>query len=417
MSPIYSLSSTIDMTTITAVRAEEVLDSRKKPTLSVTVSCSDAVGIFGVPSGASTGSTEATELRDADGHVSHALRNITELIAPALIGMDAADQRAIDAVLLALDGTEQKARLGGNAMIGVSIAAAKAAARARDIETFEHLRSLASMAPSRPVPYLYMNYINGGKHVPAGTTTTSIQEHLIVPEAQTVQDALAIARSVGEKLESVIAEVCGVEATSSMGDEGGYILPDERMELPFQLLSRAIKESGNEGRVRLAVDAAASSFFHQGTYSIDGGCIDAKSLAEKYEYLARTYPILSIEDPFEEGDEAGFADIQSRIGATIVGDDLTTTNASRITHAAEAGAIQGVIIKPNQVGTLSETLDAMKAARERGVDCIVSHRSGETMDDFIADLAFAFGAFGLKAGALRKPERVAKYERLATISA
>lgn len=411
--PTYSHSSTNDMATITAIHAEEVNDSRKKPTISVAVSCGDATGTFSVPSGASTGSTEATELRDPDGHVSQALRNITELIAPTLIGMDAADQRAIDTTMLAIDGTEQKARLGGNAMIGVSIAVAKAAAAAKRVEVYQHLRSLSNMTPSRHVPYLYMNYINGGKHA---VTPLSFQEHLIIPETDSIRDALAMARAIGDKLGAIITEVYGADAGASMGDEGGFVIPEARYEVPFQLLTRAVKESGNDGKVRFAIDAAASSFFHGGTYTVDGRCVDSRELGDMYSHLCATYPLLSIEDPFEEAAERDYASLQARVSARIVGDDLTTTNASRITHAAEAGAITAVIIKPNQVGTLSETIDAMQAARERGIDCIVSHRSGETMDDFIADLAFAFGAFGLKAGALRKPERVAKYQRLATIA-
>lgn len=166
----------------------------------------------------------------------------------------------------------------------------------------------------------------------------------------------------------------------------------------------------------MAIDAAASSFFHTGTYSVDGRCVDTRELSAMYQHLAATYPLLSIEDPFEEHAEGEYAALQTAIPTRIMGDDLTTTNAERIARAADAGAIKVVIIKPNQVGTLSETLDAMQAARVRGVDCIVSHRSGETMDDFVADLAFATGAFGLKAGSLRRTERVAKYERLAAIA-
>lgn len=404
------------MTTITSITAREILDSRAKPTLEVLIRCGDAIGTFGVPSGASTGSTEAKELRDADGHMRTALKNIEEVIAPALLGKDAAHQQEIDDALLALDGTHDKSRLGGNAMIGVSIAAAKAAAAAKDMPVFAHLRTLASMSASRPVPYLYMNYINGGKHVPAGTETVSFQEHLIVPDTTNITEALAIARAVGDTLETIIRDVYGDTASASMGDEGGYIIPEVRYEQPFMLLMRAIAESGNEGKVRLATDVAASSFYHAGTYTVDGRCVDARTLESMHAHIAATYPILSIEDPFEEGAQDDFVALQRGMSARVMGDDLTTTNAERIARAADAGAIKAVIIKPNQVGTLSETLDAMQAARMRGVDCVVSHRSGETMDDFVADLAFAFGAFGLKAGSLRRPERTAKYERLAAIA-
>lgn len=399
--------------TITAIRAEEVMDSRNKPTVRVSVGCGDVEGSFGVPSGASTGSTEATELRDADGHVSRAVRNVNEIIAPALIGKDAADQRAIDDALLALDGTENKSKLGGNAMIGVSIAAAKAAAAAKGMETFAHLRELASMAPSRRVPHLYMNYINGGKHA---KSPVAFQEHILVPDTEDVHEAMALVAAVDDALRMQLADTYGSDVIDTCGDEGGYVIPELRYDAPFEHLARAIAASGNEGRVRIATDVAASSFFADGAYSYSDVAHTPEELSLAFADLIARFDLLSIEDPFEEGALADFATLQKAHPSTrIVGDDLTTTSAGRIIAAADAGAITAVIIKPNQVGTLSETLDAMKAARERGVDCIVSHRSGETMDDFIADLAFAFGAFGLKAGALRKPERVAKYARLASL--
>lgn len=400
-------------TQITSVLAEEMLDSRGKPTVKAVVHCGEAMGEFGVPSGASTGSTEATELRDADGHVSHAVRNVNESIAPALIGKDATDQRAIDDVMLALDGTGNKSKLGGNAMIGVSIAVAKAAAAARGVQTFEHLRSLADIRPSRSTPYLYMNYINGGKHA---KSPVAFQEHIVVPDTEDVHEAMAIAGAVDDALRMQLADAYGSEVLDTMGDEGGYVIPELRYDAPFEHLARAIQASGNAGRVRLATDVAASSFYADGSYEFGGAVHPKAELAEAFTSLIERFSLLSIEDPFEEGAQGDFAALQTAHPETrIVGDDLTTTSAARIADSADAGAIKAVIIKPNQVGTLSETLDAMKAARERGVDCIVSHRSGETFDPFIADLAFAFGAFGLKAGALRKPERLAKYKRLAEI--
>lgn len=401
-------------TILTAIHAEEVSDSRGKPTLLVTASCGDARGTFGVPSGASTGSTEATELRDADGHVGQALHAVHEVLAPALVGKDAADQRGIDTVMLALDGTEHKSKLGGNALIGISIAVAKAAAAAKGVEPFEHLRSLANIAPSRRIPQLYMNYINGGKHA---TSPLAFQEHIIVPQSDDVHEALAIAEAVDGALRMQLADAYGSEVLDSMGDEGGYVIPELRYEAPFEHLARAIDASGNGGRVRMATDVAASSFYENSVYNVGGTARSASELAEALASLIDRFGLLSIEDPFEEHAQGDFAVLQTAHPRTrIVGDDLTTTNAARIATAADAGAITAVIIKPNQVGTLSETLDAMQTARARGVDCIVSHRSGETMDDFIADLAFAFGAFGLKAGALRKPERMAKYKRLAAIA-
>ena len=415
MCPTSLCSFTNNMTTITAVHAEEVLDSRNKPTLKVTVHCGDAHGSFSVPSGASTGSTEATELRDADGHMSVALQNVHEAIAPALLGMDAAAQIAVDEALVALDGTPQKSNLGGNTLIGVSIAVAKAAAEAKGVAVYEHLRSLATMNPSRAVPYLYMNYINGGKHA---TSPLAFQEHIIVPDTESVSEAMSIAESVDDALRMQLADRYGEEVTGTLGDEGGYVIPESGYDVPFEMLAAAIQESGAAGRVRLATDVAASSFFQDDVYLIDGIERSGDERITTFADLVARFELLSIEDPFEEHAEQDYARLQAALHDTrIVGDDLTTTNAARIAHAAQSGAIKAVIIKPNQIGTLSETLAAMKMARAHDIDCIVSHRSGETHDDFIADLAFAFGAFGLKAGSLRKPERRAKYERLASITA
>ncbi|MEK7601677.1 MAG: enolase C-terminal domain-like protein [Patescibacteria group bacterium] len=401
------------MNTITDIRATTIPDSRGKPTLSVTVFAGDAQGSFSDPSGASTGSHEARELRDADGGEQIEIVHVERDIKPALLGMDVADQSGIDAKMIELDGTPDKSRLGGNALIGVSIAAAKAAAAARGMQTFEHLRTLADIAPSRRVPLLYMNYINGGKHA---KSPLSFQEHLIVPETESVAESLAMASDIGAQLEKLISEKYGADTLTNMGDEGGYVIPENHPSAPFELLVHAIEKAGYTGRVNLATDVAASSFFENGTYTVGGEPCTAQRLAELHEYLAQHFPLLSIEDPFEEGSLEEFARLQKKLPLRIVGDDLTVTSAARILEAASAGAIRAVIIKPNQVGTLTETLEAMRVARENNIDCIVSHRSGETMDDFVADLAYAFGCFGLKSGAPRKPERVVKYKRLQAIS-
>lgn len=401
---------------ITGITSEEILDSRNKPTVRVTVACGEARGSFAVPSGASTGSSEAKELRDADGHMGQAIRNVREVVAPELLGKDAADQQTLDDLLRELDGTPDKSRLGGNAMIGVSVAAAKAAAAARGIETFEHLRTLREIVPSRPVPLLYMNYINGGLHA---KSPLAFQEHLVVPQTDDVRHAIAMGERIGEELGRIIGDIYGPEAAKSCGDEGGYVIPEHRPEAPFALLADAIGRAGYEDDrlVRLATDVAASSFYENGRYKIGGAALTGGELLALHRDLAARFDLLSIEDPFEEEALADFARLQRAEPAVrVVGDDITVTDAARVVRAHDAGAIAAVIIKPNQIGTLSETLDAMREARQRGVDCIVSHRSGETDDAFIADLAYAFGAFGLKAGALRKPERRAKYERLAAIA-
>ena len=401
------------MNTITDIRATTIPDSRGKPTLAVTVMAGNAQGTFSDPSGASTGSHEARELRDADGGEQIEIVHVEQDIRPALIGMDVADQSGIDAKMIALDGTPDKSRLGGNALIGVSIAAAKAAAAAKGVRTFEHLRTLADIAPSRRVPLLYMNYINGGKHA---KSPLSFQEHLIVPDTESVAESLSMANDIGAQLEILISEKYGADVAGGMGDEGGYVIPEHDALVPFELLVSAIEQAGYAGRVHIATDVAASSFYADGAYDVGGKKYSPDELLALHKDIAARFPVISIEDPFEENSSANFARLQQSVPARIVGDDLTVTSAERIREAAKTGAIRAVIIKPNQVGTLTETLAAMRAARENNIDCIVSHRSGETMDDFVADLAYAFGCFGLKSGAPRKPERIVKYERLQAIS-
>jgi enolase len=381
------------MTFISDIRAEEVADSRGNPTIAVTVVAGGLAGTFSVPSGASTGSAEVCVLRDEDGHMSRALSNIEDIILPALTGADAADQQALDDTLRDLDGTDDKSKLGGNVLIGVSIAAAKAAAHAKGVELFEHLGAIAGMQSPRSVPLLYMNYINGGKHA---QTPLSFQEHMIVPQTDSVHEALDIAGRFETSLAARIAEVYGEESAGSMGDEGGFVIQETDVRAPFRLLMDAAESAGVSENVRIAIDAIA--------------------LHTLYVSLAQEFPLISIEDPFNEDASADFSSLQSALDIRIVGDDLTVTSANRILSAVEAGAIRAVIVKPNQIGTLTETLDAVRTAKENGVDVIVSHRSGETPDDFIADLAYAIGAFGLKAGALRRPERLAKYERLRAIT-
>ncbi|KKW23790.1 MAG: Enolase [Candidatus Kaiserbacteria bacterium GW2011_GWA2_52_12] len=405
------------MISIENITAEEILDSRGRPTIAVTVQTRDsggtAEGTFAVPSGASTGAGEANELRDEDGHMSAALSNIRDIIFPALRGMDVCGQSAIDKKMLGLDGTPNKSRLGGNALIGVSIACAKAAAVAQSLPTYQYLKGLRGIRPSRTTPYLYLNYINGGKHA---KSPLSFQEHMIVPETDSIGAAIECAKTVSSALATHIENRFGPEGAASMGDEGGFVLQDPSPRIPFELLRDAIKDSGAPIPMHIAIDAAATSFFKNGTYDVGDKPHSPDELLALYSDLSKEFSLLSIEDPFEENAFDDFARLQATGSATIIGDDLTTTNVSRIQQAVAKKSIRAVIIKPNQIGTLSETLDAMQLARQNDIDCIVSHRSGETNDDFIADLAYAFGVFGLKAGALRKPERAVKYERLAHIS-
>lgn len=399
---------------ITLVTAEEIRDSRGNPTVRAIVLCEDgSTGSFAVPSGASTGTAEAVELRDSaerGAHVSLAIERITTEMNAALAGIEVTDQGKIDALLLELDGTENKSRLGGNSMIGVSVAACRAAAASRGVELYAYLRTLADIAPSHETaPFLYMNLINGGAHA---ATRLAFQEYMIVPQTESPREALALGTEVLRRLEEYSAAQYS-PAARTIGDEGGIALDVEDIETPLKILDEIRGTLPKQGSFRIALDIAASSFFKDGSYRIGEHALSSEELGGRLAAYAAAYDLLSIEDPFEENDFASFAKLQTALPATkIVGDDLTTTNARRVQKAIDERSIEAVIIKPNQIGTVSETLETMALARKHAIDCIVSHRSGETMDAFIADLAFAFKTFGIKAGAPRAKERMAKITRL-----
>ena len=394
------------------IAAEAITDSRGKPTLRVIVKTSSASGTFDVPSGASTGSREAIELRDADGRgVTKAMEIIRATILPALSGMAITEQRKIDETMLQLDGTQNKSRLGGNSMVGISAAAARAAAASQKLPLYEYLRSLSPMSPSRTFPRFFVNVINGGKHGKGGS---AFQEHQILTKTEDPEEALLVAEQIETAMHRLLTE-SGIEFT--IGDEGGVIFPVSNVDEPFEKIVQAAERAGIRDKIDVAADIAASSFYEGGHYDVLGESWSADDLQKRYLGLNKKTGLNSIEDPFEENDMMSFAKLRkANPSLLIIGDDLTTTNAESIKNAAKAGAINGVIIKVNQIGTITETLDAMKTARENDVHCIISHRSGETMDDFIADLAFAFGCYGLKAGALSAPERAVKYKRLAKIA-
>ncbi len=398
---------------ITKVSAEEILDSRNTPTLKVSVWCGDIEGIFSVPSGASTGAHEAYELRDEGKHVSTAIANVNTKIHEALLGHDVTDQKGVVDILLALDGTPNKKVLGGNAIIGVSIACAKAAAQVQHEELFAYLRTLATIAPSQKTPFIYMNIINGGKHAKNGL---AFQEYHIVPQVDSVVEAVEMGARIQEVLREDIVAQYG-EDSVILGDEGGFAPAIQNVREPLVLLVQAIEKAGYTGKVRLALDVAASSFFENGSYVVDGKNLTPDELYELYESLIAEFNLFSVEDPFDEEDFASFTKLHAQYpNLFVVGDDLTVTNTERLGLAIERKSINAMIIKPNQVGSLSETLATMAMARAHDVHLIVSHRSGETDDTFIADLAYAFGCFGLKSGAPRKTERKVKYDRLEKIS-
>lgn len=400
--------------TIKKIYAQEILDSRGNPTLEVHVLAgANAHGIFSVPSGASKGTHEAVEKRDGGemfrgGGMQSLVADIEGRVNSALIGADVFDQKHIDETLIVLDGTADRSGLGGNVMIGVSIATAKAAASVAGKEVFEYLPSLADIKSSRAVPLLFMNLCNGGKHA---KTPLAFQEYHIIPQFDDVREALSAAITVQAALRDKIIAALG-PSSANFGDEGGFVPNTASVRLPLELLSATLKELNLVDRIKLSLDTAASSFYEDGTYRIGDEKLTPAAMIQQYVALAKEFSIFSIEDPFAEEDFTDFAALKMQGNVRIVGDDLTTTNSSRLRKAIDAKSIDAIIIKPNQVGTLTETLATMRLARENGIECIVSHRSGETNDDFIADVAWAFGCFGLKAGAPTRGERVVKYNRL-----
>jgi len=414
------------MNKITKILAEEIKDSRGNPTLKVIVRAGENFASFSVPSGASTGAHEAHELRDEDGKgIKDAVMKVNNLIAGALVGKDVLNQKEIDRIMIELDGTLNKDKLGGNSMIGVSIACAKVAAKISSQEVFEYLRTLAEIKPSRKNPYLYMNLINGGKHA---KNDLAFQEYHIVPDTEDVVEAVEIGIQVQNTLKEIIAKKLGKESLV-LGDEGGFAPKISDIRKPLEFLSEAIKENKLENKIRLALDVAASSFYSDGKYMVAdgkdpegkqasyGAGISKEELLSLYGSLIKEFDLFSIEDPFEEEDFESFRELKkNNNGLIVVGDDLTVTNKILLQEAINKKSINAMIIKPNQIGTLTETLETMQLARENNIELIVSHRSGETDDDFIADLAYAFGCFGLKSGAPLKPERKVKYDRLKKIS-
>ena len=402
------------MNKISKILGEEIKDSRGSPTIKVTVFAGEISSSFSVPSGASTGIHEAHELRDSDGRgVKQAMDKVNNLISPALVGKDIFNQKEIDSIMIELDGTANKDNLGANSMIGASIACAKTAAKVQGIEVFEYLRSLSNIKPSRKVPYLYMNLINGGKHA---KNDLAFQEYHIVPDTPDAAEAFDIGIKIQNSLKEIIIRELGIESVV-LGDEGGFAPKISDIREPLQFLNEAIKQNNLQNKIHLSLDVAASSFYDNGVYQIAGRNVSKEELTDIYESLIKEFNLFSIEDPFDEEDFDDFKELKEKNkGLFVVGDDLTVTNKILLQKALNKGSINAMIIKPNQIGTLSETLETMQLARVNNIELIVSHRSGETDDDFIADLAYAYGCFGLKSGAPSKPERMVKYQRLINIS-
>ncbi len=408
---------------IAEVRAREILDSRGQPTVEVDVRLrGGATGRAAVPAGASTGTHEAVELRDGDARryggrgVLRAVRNVREVIGPAVAGLDALDQAGLDARLRELDGTPNKARLGANAILAVSLAAARAAAASRGEPLHLHLRCLAEAAglsapPCLPVPL--MNVLNGGRHA---ANNVDLQEFMIVPAgAPTFADALRAGAEVYASLRTLLLER-GLGA--GVGDEGGFAPDLPSNEAALDLLVLAIERAGYRpgADVALAVDAAASELCRDGRYRLAGEGLetDAAGLVALFSRWRDAYPLVSLEDGLAEEDWEGWRALTQQLGARLqlVGDDLFVTNGERLSRGVRLGVANAILVKLNQIGTLTETLATMALAERSGYRAVVSHRSGETEDPFIADLAVATGAGQIKTGAPCRSERVAKYNQL-----
>jgi len=401
---------------IDAVGAREILDSRGNPTVEVEVALDDGtIGRAAVPSGASTGAFEAVELRDGGKRylgkgVLKAVGGVNDRIGPALVGFDADDQRAIDLAMLELDGTPNKAKLGANAILGVSLAAAKAAAESAKLPLFRYVGG--PNAHVLPVPM--MNILNGGSHA---DSNVDIQEFMIAPiGAATFSEALQQGAEVYHSLKSVLNER---GLSTGLGDEGGFAPNLESNRAALELISVAIEKAGLKvgTDIALALDVAASEFFTDGTYAFEGQQKSAEEMSAYYAELAADFPIVSIEDPLDEDDWAGWTTLTQTIGddVQIVGDDLFVTNVERLTRGISEGAANALLVKVNQIGSLTETLDSVDLAHRHGFSCMMSHRSGETEDTTIADLAVATNCGQIKTGAPARSDRVAKYNQLLRI--
>ena len=405
------------MATIEAVGAREILDSRGNPTVEVELALDD--GSFAraaVPSGASTGAFEAVERRDGDKSrylgkgVENAVSAVTETIAPEILGLDAADQRHLDQTLIDLDGSPNKGKLGANAILGVSLAAARAAAESADLSLFRYVGG--PNAHLLPVPM--MNILNGGSHA---DSNVAIQEFMVAPiGAKSFKEALRWGTEVYHALKGVLKER---GLATGLGDEGGFAPNLDSNRAALDLIMESIERAGYTPgeQVALALDVAATEFFSDGAYQFEGKSTTPSELISYYETLVADYPLVSIEDPLSEDEWDSWAELVAKIGdkVQIVGDDLFVTNPERLAKGIELGSANSLLVKLNQIGTLTETLEAVTMAQRAGFTAMVSHRSGETEDTTIADLSVAVNAGQIKTGAPARGERINKYNQLLRI--
>lgn len=399
---------------IEKIHAREILDSRGNPTIEVDVWTEYGFGRAAIPSGASTGTHEAVELRDGgdryDGKgVQKAMKNVNEVIAPELIGIDVCNQRGIDRLMIELDNTPNKANLGANAILGVSLGAAKAAADTLEVPLYRYLGGVN--ATQLPVPSL--NVLNGGQH--AGNDL-AIQEFMILPKgADRFSEGLRMAAETYHALGRILDGKYGAGATN-VGFEGGYAPPLNKTTDALDALMSSLDATGYEEEIGIGMDAAATSFYSNGSYAIDGKNLSGGEMVDLYADLVETYPIVLIEDPFEEEAFEDFAALTARLRETIiVGDDIYVTNVERLAKGIEMKATNALLLKLNQIGTVSEAFDAARMAFRNGYKVMASHRSAETEDSALADVTVALGAEMLKTGAPARSERNAKYNQLLRI--
>ncbi len=404
------------MVFIEDVTAIEVLDSRGNPTVKATVALSDGtVASAIVPSGASTGKREALELRDGGDRycgkgVLKAVENVNSQIAEAVIGLDAFDQKALDDEMRELDGTDNYSNLGANAVLGVSMAVARAAAKSLDVPLYRYLGG--ANATVLPVPMF--NTINGGAHA---NNSVDFQEFMIMPFGfEKFSDALRAATEIYHTLKGLLN---AAGHSTAVGDEGGFAPNLNDNEEPIKLIMQAIEKAGYKAgeQIKLALDVAASELYENGKYKLEGKEFSSEELIERYAQLCEKYPIFSIEDGLSEDDWAGWAKLTSKLGSKVqlVGDDLFVTNEKILREGIAKGVGNAILIKPNQIGTVSQTMQTIRLAQRKGYRCVMSHRSGESEDSFIADFAVAMNTGQIKTGATSRSERNAKYNRLLEI--
>lgn len=407
------------MPALASLVARQILDSRGNPTIEVDCLLSD--GSFGraaVPSGASTGTHEAIELRDGDKKVyggksvQKACGNVAGPIQKALNGKDVSDQRAIDQIMIELDGTPNKSKLGANAILGVSMAVARARAVSEKQSLWQSLHAQFDVKEKPMLPVPLMNVINGGAHADSGL---SFQECMIVPAGlKSFSDRLRAGAEIFHALKNILKDA---GHSTAVGDEGGFAPHLKNADEALSTLVQAIDDAGYAGKVRLALDCAANEFYKDGIYTVDGKTFDSAPLVDFYADLTKKYPIMSIEDSHAEDDWKGFALMREKLGSKIqlVGDDLFVTNVERLRKGIDEHVANAILIKLNQIGTVSETVDAIEMARAAGWASVVSHRSGETEDTFIADLSVGLATGQIKTGSLSRTDRTAKYNQLLRI--